>query len=102
MNAMQQHYLKAHAYRVTAHESSSSTGKARMKTKWWMSIDGGQYPLQQFTVEVHYGLGALLSLMPGIYAHVDEFVRIQRQAKVQRGMMSRAAKAESRPRLEGG
>ena len=93
---MQQHYFKAHAYRVTPHESSSSTGngsdRAGAKTKRWISIDGEQYPLQQFTVEVHRGLGALLSPTPGVYAHADEFAKIQPQAKVRRGTTSEQPK----------
>ena len=53
-----------------------------------MPIDEEQYAPQQFTVEVHRGPGALPSLMPGIYAHVDELTKIRPQAKVQRGTTS--------------
>ncbi|KAI0647126.1 ATP-NAD kinase-like domain-containing protein [Trametes meyenii] len=46
-----QHYFKAHAYRV---EPSTSKG--------WLSIDGEAYPLEPYQVEVHQGLGTLLSM----------------------------------------
>ena len=57
-----------------------------------MSIDGEQYPLQQFTVEVHRGLGALLSPTSGVYAHADKFAKIQPQTKVQQGTTSEQPK----------
>ena len=92
MNTIQQHCFKAHAYRITPHEPSSSPGKAQVKTERWISIDGEQYPLQKFTVEVHRGLGALLSPTPGVYAHADEFAKIQPQAKAQGGTTSEQPK----------
>ncbi|THH05764.1 hypothetical protein EW145_g4558 [Phellinidium pouzarii] len=45
------HYCKAHAYRVTPHDSREGN----------LAVDGERYPLQPFTVECHQGLGALLS-----------------------------------------
>ena len=47
----QQHYYKAHAYRVEPYT-----------TKGWLSIDGEPFPLAPFQVEVHQRLGTLLSM----------------------------------------
>ncbi|CAL1704519.1 unnamed protein product [Somion occarium] len=45
-----QHYFKAKAYRVVPHTSASC-----------LSIDGEKYPFEPYALEVHPGLGALLS-----------------------------------------
>ncbi|RDX56689.1 hypothetical protein OH76DRAFT_1395809 [Lentinus brumalis] len=46
-----QHYYKAHAFRVEPHF-----------TKGYLSIDGESYPVAPFEIEVHKGLGSLLSM----------------------------------------
>lgn len=46
----QQHYFKAHAYRVTPRAA-----------RGLLSVDGESYPLQTFTVECHRALGTFLS-----------------------------------------
>ncbi|KAI5114991.1 hypothetical protein M0805_006557 [Coniferiporia weirii] len=51
-----QYYFKAHAYRVTPHDTQGN-----------FAVDGETYPLQPFTVECHRALGALLS-PTGCYA----------------------------------
>ena len=48
--ATQQHYFKAHAYRVTP-----------LKPKGNFAIDGEAYPFEPFQVEVHQGLARFLS-----------------------------------------
>ncbi|KAI0374974.1 hypothetical protein BV20DRAFT_405217 [Pilatotrama ljubarskyi] len=50
-----QHYIKAHAYRVEPHTS-----------RGWLSVDGEAFPLEPYQVEVHQGLGTVLS-MHGCY-----------------------------------
>ena len=47
---IQQHYFKAHAYRVTPRAAHGL-----------LSVDGESYPLQPFTVECHRALGTFLS-----------------------------------------
>lgn len=47
----QQHYYKAHAYRVTPGPG----------VKGRLSVDGEVYPFEEFQVEVHRGLATLLS-----------------------------------------
>lgn len=46
----QLHYVKAHAYRVKP-----------LKKKGHLAVDGEMYPFKEFQVEVHPGLGTLLS-----------------------------------------
>lgn len=46
----QQHYFKAHAYRVTPLSENGN-----------FAVDGERYPLQTFTVECHRALGTFLS-----------------------------------------
>jgi sphingosine kinase len=48
--APQQHYFKAHAYRIKP-----------LSTKGCLSVDGEAFPFGEFQVEVHRGLGTLLS-----------------------------------------
>ena len=47
----QQHYFKAHAYRVEP-----------LARKGYLSIDGEAYPHETFEAEVHQGLGTFLSM----------------------------------------
>lgn len=47
----QQHYYKAHAYRV---EPASAKG--------WLSVDGEAFPLEPYEVEVRPRLGTVLSM----------------------------------------
>ncbi|KAF9013858.1 ATP-NAD kinase-like domain-containing protein [Cyathus striatus] len=44
------HYVKAHAYRVKP-----------LKPKGYLSVDGEEFPFEEFHVEVHQGMGTLLS-----------------------------------------
>ncbi|CAA7271670.1 unnamed protein product [Cyclocybe aegerita] len=44
------HYVKAHAYRIKP-----------LKKKGYLSIDGEPFPFEEYQVEVHKGLGTLLS-----------------------------------------
>lgn len=55
------HYVKAHAYRIKP-----------LKAKGYLSVDGEPYPFEEFQVEVHQGMGTLLSLY-GHYAAKLEF-----------------------------
>lgn len=52
----QVHYVKAHAYRIKP-----------LTAKGYLSVDGEPYPFEEFQVEVHQGMGTLLSLY-GHYA----------------------------------
>jgi hypothetical protein len=52
----QVHYVKAHAYRIKP-----------LAAKGFLSVDGEPYPFEEFQVEVHQGMGTLLSLY-GHYA----------------------------------
>src|ERR1700728_1625390 len=52
----QQHYFKADAYRVKP-----------LSSKGCFSVDGEEYPFEEYQVEVHRGLGTFLSLY-GRYA----------------------------------
>ena len=47
---LQQHYFKAHAYRVKP-----------LSKKGHFTVDGEEFPFDEFQVEVHRGLGTLLS-----------------------------------------
>ncbi|THH17818.1 hypothetical protein EW146_g3075 [Bondarzewia mesenterica] len=45
------HYFKAHAYRVKP-----------LSKKGYLSVDGEKFPFEEFLVEVHQGLGTVMSL----------------------------------------
>ncbi|RPD80150.1 hypothetical protein L226DRAFT_590646 [Lentinus tigrinus ALCF2SS1-7] len=55
-----QHYYKAHALRVEPHYQ-----------KGYLSIDGESYPVLPFEIEVHKGLGSLLSMYGCFQAPFD-------------------------------
>ena len=56
----QQHYFKAHAYRI---EPASPKG--------FLSIDGEAYPLEPYALEVHQGLGRFLSMYGSFQVDFD-------------------------------